>query len=603
VPSLPVAAALWRHRLAEAFTPDRVLALVSALWLVLLWKVPLYPVAAGLGTFGLMIGNFRVGVELLFVRKRVAVLLGLAQLALFTAVHYQIYTYGDRNCYACDRVPRVWDWVQFTAAHVLRAADVLDFLEEFGIDVQNITHAQWFPGLILVLMHVTVDVFLLGVALRWGRKFWQRIARMRATSPATTAIADQKATAERFRHVLERATRWSLVVCVLLILGTAYVQAWRGSDWVLWPLDNLLRLVDFADAMQVFHWQLHGVESSYWLAALAVALRLFVGVTIAERLNYAQLKWLGFNALRTIEDFAEDLVNPRAEVRRAAAEVFKDTEWSEVWDVPTDEHAIVPVLVQALRDADPVVRQVAARTLNRIHPNWPSFPSAVPTLLEALVDPNDDVCRIAATQLGRFGSTAESAVPVLLRALADTDREVCQRAARGLGLLGRYAASAVPALTRALADTHAEVRCQAARALGLIGPAAQSAVPALIQALADSSAHQRGYVVQALAQMGPSTVPTLIQALADSDEWVRGLTASCLASIGQPAIVALTQALADSDRHVRWRAANALKIIGPAARSAVPVLTQALADNDEHVRRIAAEALATIDPTRNTNPR
>ncbi len=86
----------------------------------------------------------------------------------------------------------------------------------------------------------------------------------------------------------------------------------------------------------------------------------------------------------------------------------------------------------------------------------------------------------AADALARIG---EAAIPDLVAALGDRDEDVRAEAARALAKMGPAAKAAVPALIVALGDRHEAVRRNAARALGQIGPAAEPAIPALIRAM------------------------------------------------------------------------------------------------------------------------
>jgi HEAT repeat protein len=88
----------------------------------------------------------------------------------------------------------------------------------------------------------------------------------------------------------------------------------------------------------------------------------------------------------------------------------------------------------------------------------------------------------ATDALARIG---DAAVPALIDALHDPDQEVRAQAAQALARMGNRAAPAVDALVEALNDPNEDVRRGAARALGQIGSEAEQAVPALINAIRD----------------------------------------------------------------------------------------------------------------------
>src|SRR4029453_12368726 len=76
-----------------------------------------------------------------------------------------------------------------------------------------------------------------------------------------------------------------------------------------------------------------------------------------------------------------------------------------------------PVLVKALKDSNPKVRNAAAQTLEKIQ-----AADAVPDLIELLDDPDRDVQIRAAYALGGMGKAASSAEPGLREARSEERR-------------------------------------------------------------------------------------------------------------------------------------------------------------------------------------
>jgi len=245
---------------------------------------------------------------------------------------------------------------------------------------------------------------------------------------------------------------------------------------------------------------------------------------------------------------------------------------------------LVPRLLRVLRGrrVEDSVHKAAAAALGEIGA------PAVPGLLAALRDAEEDVRREAAWVLGKIGDAA--AVPGLLAALHDADVDVRVAAAAALGQIGD--ATAVPGLLAALHDADVDVRWTAARALERIGDAA--AVPGRLAALGDADADVRWAAAVALGQIGDNAaVPGLLAALGDADADVREAAAAALGEIGDAAAVpGLLAALRDADWRVRRAAARALRWIGDAA--AVPGLLAALGDAYADVREAAAAALGEI---------
>lgn len=226
-----------------------------------------------------------------------------------------------------------------------------------------------------------------------------------------------------------------------------------------------------------------------------------------------------------------------------------------------------PALAQALRDADPRVRQAGleaadaiarGRTTSseprkavRVGPpeagvlrlvsgsggfsqttNDPALGALRPTLAAEVKDPNVNHRLQAIDVLESMGPAAAPAAPALVAALGDRDRFVRWAAARALGKMApAEAATAVPGLMRLLDDADSDVRRASVRALGQYGPRAQAAVPRLIPILNDSSAEARIAAVVALRDIGPaarSAIPMLQKATTDSDSRVRRAAAELL---------------------------------------------------------------------------
>ena len=233
-----------------------------------------------------------------------------------------------------------------------------------------------------------------------------------------------------------------------------------------------------------------------------------------------------------------------------------------------DERAVEP-LIQALKDKDSDVREVAAEVLVKIGE------PAVEPLIQALKDENQFVRWGAALALGEIGD--ERAVEPLINALKDEDSDVRMEAAEALDQMGwkpGYATEKAYYLV-------AKKEWDEAVKLG------EPAVEPLINALKDKEA------AEALVKIGDErAVEPLINALKDEDSGVRWEAAEALVKIGEPAVEPLIHALKDEDSDVRAAAAKALGKIGD--ERAVEPLTEALEDESYQVREAAKKALADI---------
>ena len=184
-------------------------------------------------------------------------------------------------------------------------------------------------------------------------------------------------------------------------------------------------------------------------------------------------------------------------------------------------------------------------------------PEAVPDLLRALEDRDDDVRAAAARSLGRLGRP-EAAEP-LVRVLVDgtVPRALAFRAVLDLG------AAALPALRGLARADDPDERVEAVELLGWLGDAADDAL--LIEAVGDPSAEVRAKAAGALGRLA-------------SDDGAE----------------ALTEALDDRIYFVRLQAARALGQVGE--RAAVPRLLRQAREDRFEAARAAAQAVARVDP-------
>ena len=562
-----------------------ILAALSVAWACLLLGEPelmasrdvFYSTAALIGC------GFLASLVELFRRGRVLIAVNLAQLPLFCLLNYQLFRAFGAEHYQFDAHPGPLDWVQLFGVHLLRAVDVLDALEEYRIDLQNIHHASVFSGLLLVWMHVAVDVFVLSL-------IWTGVVRLRRRwskkdpAGASAEHAQPLKKASPLATLLRVLRIVMLAACVALTVWCAHKQAWRPADWLLWPLDQVLRTIDIGDALQIFRWQLHQVTGGIWTVTLAVAFRLTVGVYVAGWIGQLRVAAMGGRGA-TVEQLMAMLASPIPKVRESAC--------AGLGGLGSAATEAVPALTKALTDADSAVRKEAAQALERICPDKRAW---VPGLVVALSDASEEVRRSAAKALSRMGPVA---VPALSKALAHDDSRVREGAARALGQIGPAARAAVPALVAALTHEAWALREAAVASLGEIGPAAEAAVPALIRALSDGQWAVRWGATRALGQIGPAAkaaVPALVAALGHEVWTLREEAAATLGQIGraaEAAVPALIGALSDSHSAVRKAAARALGRIGPAAKGAIPAL-DALGQGTPAFGKLVSEVIRRI---------
>lgn len=172
--------------------------------------------------------------------------------------------------------------------------------------------------------------------------------------------------------------------------------------------------------------------------------------------------------------------------------------------VPRAVETAIPTLVQALQDPDDGVRINAALALRELRDA--SFTVISALIQAASFDKNSGVRINAISSLGHFlgigGHSASLMAHVLSEILkADKDERVRGAAALALGRGEGSEQTAVAALAEALADSSIRVRLHAAFALGKIGASAETAIPALTKALEDSDKQVRGIANRSLQQI------------------------------------------------------------------------------------------------------
>jgi HEAT repeat protein len=238
---------------------------------------------------------------------------------------------------------------------------------------------------------------------------------------------------------------------------------------------------------------------------------------------------------------------------------------------------------------------------------------AVRPLIEELGNPDPEVRRTAATELGNLG--AADAAPAITKLLADRDPVVRMNVADTLRRLNAVHGEAVPLLIGLLDDAGPEgkfrhlrqpmagaywvggvvpneVRHHAAMALAQGGPRARAAAPALLRVACtrDADRDLRCCALVALGKIGPDGNPAsrdLLGLLEDSDGQIRAAAAWALGRLPPaPAglVPRLVRQLADPNIHARLCAAESLGLFGTAATEAVPQLIDVLEDAEARAR-------------------
>lgn len=245
---------------------------------------------------------------------------------------------------------------------------------------------------------------------------------------------------------------------------------------------------------------------------------------------------------------------------------------------------VIPLLLEALKDSNHVIRLSAVIGLGRI-----ANREATQSLLQALKDSTSIVARRAERILPELDH--EAVIPDLLMLLKDQNVEFRQRAVSALSHLND--SKVIPELLLALEDSEAKVRLSVIKALVRLND--RTTVPNLLSvASQDSDSDVRSSAIKALVHLDDENIVSdLILMLQDPDSWVRRDIAEALGGLGsKTAIPNLLQALRDSDFAVRESAVKSLSDL--ADSTAIPDLVKALKNSDLYVRRNAAKLLGLL---------
>jgi HEAT repeat protein len=164
-----------------------------------------------------------------------------------------------------------------------------------------------------------------------------------------------------------------------------------------------------------------------------------------------------------------------------------------LYRVATPREALPALTETMLHDPEPDVRATTAMVLGYLGAD------AVPVLLDALADPNPMVREFVEGALARMVPGA-TAVPALVKGLGnETSRRI---AAVVLGKMGNAAKEAVPHLEKLLDDDKLAIRIPAAWALWKIDGQLDRTVPILIQGVNEGDVLGRIDDMKGLAEIG-----------------------------------------------------------------------------------------------------
>jgi HEAT repeat protein len=165
---------------------------------------------------------------------------------------------------------------------------------------------------------------------------------------------------------------------------------------------------------------------------------------------------------------------------------------------------------------------------------------------------------LAAMELAEMGARAEPAVPRLINALQNHDEDLRLNAALALGKIGK---GSVASLTPLLSSKDSNVRYYALAALAWIGKDANSAFDTVLERLHDEIPDVRAKAVHTLSLIAitpEAAAITLIPCLGDPDYDVQHEAVEALVKVGQSAAPFLKAAVNTGEESFRRRVREVL---------------------------------------------
>ncbi len=410
------------------------------------------------------------------------------QFALFTLLFPQIAIHWDASHFRWSATPAFWNWIFFSLSHVLRAGDVVDFLEAYHLQIQTIKHASLTTGSAIVLFHLVMDFFFLGLFMKGVAS----VSKPREPDDQS----DEK-------HL----TSYQLVggfVVIWLVLAL-FVRRWQWQDILLWPIDNLLKVTDIGDLMQVYDIRLHDLPDAFWENTLTFVCRFLIWYLIIDQLN----AWKKILAIRYLHGFGlarEELEklqanHPHDEVRVLAAERLKKLA------------ALPPVEFErgfGLNSLAPGARRwfslATVALLALAVPLW-FWQGTIEQLARNGATPHDSRAYAAYYTLKRLGTYGESAVPILEEAASSLPRPQQYWVAWAMGSLGERA---LPYLESHAIGLDEELAIHCARALAFQGP---RSAPALARGMVSPFSKVTAECKSNLTRFGRTSLQDLVDTL------------------------------------------------------------------------------------------
>ncbi len=469
--------------------------------------------------------------------------LNFIQLILFIFFHYLVYSAIGHWNYSYDTIPAWYDWPELVLVHAFKAIDFIDFFEEYGIYLQNLEIQSPLAGLSLVGMNILVDIFIFSALLHaYSARF-----------PHPDEWKWQNVLFDWFNRMRIWIFGFLTIIFFLMFLGYMMKDIYHANplNLILWPIDNILRIMDVGDALQIFHYRLHTMKPSFALATMAICFRIVVSYYIIRIIAHFSIHIFKGRG-KTVEELGEIYASKEysKEERIIAANTLKKFGANAAPAVPflcmAFETSLKDIrlagievlinigpyaineLVRLLVIPDHKIQKGVIDTLDKIDKNWQKSEqakAAVKYLIFCLTDKDIQARGAAEKALNIIDSRwpesneAIEALPGFINSLNDPDPDIRQGACEALAIMGKNASLAIFRLVKKLVDANGKVRYAAYTALEKIDPRWQKhkstlkALPFLVESLVNEDTEISESARLALLKTGASAVPFLVKAL------------------------------------------------------------------------------------------
>ncbi len=516
-------------------------------------------------TLFIIIVNAAISVHFFFTRGKISVriiALNFIQLILFIFFHYLVYTAIGHWNYSYDTPPCWYDWPELVLVHAFKAVDFVDFFEEYGIYLQNLKIQSPLAGLSLVGMNILVDIFIFSAILNaWSDRL-----------PHPDEWKLQNILFDWFNRMRIWIFGFLTIVFFLMFLGYMMKDIYHanGLNLILWPIDNILRIVDVGDALQIFDYRLHTMKPGFGLATMAICFRIVVSYYIIRIIAHFSIHIFKGRG-KTVEELGDIYAskNYSKEERIIAANILKkfgpnaapavsclcmafETSLKDIRLAGIDalinigRHAINE-LVKLLVIPDHKIRKGVIETLDKIDKNWQKTKqtkAAMGYLISCLTDKDIQARGAAEKALNTIDSKwpetkeAIEALPGFINDLNDPDPNIRQGACEALAIMGKNATLAIFRLVKKLVDTNGRVRNAAYMALEKIDPewrknkSTLNAISFVIESFMSDDPEISENACSALLKIGTNAVPFLINSLKAYDKKEQHKIMSVLEKLG-----------------------------------------------------------------------